>query len=150
LQVFQRVAGKDLYPAEAIRDFPVELNREYVLQVAVRGSLVNVSVDGKLQLVYKLPGERRKEGRFAVWTFDATAEFLSAVVEELPASYAMYEKVGDAPAVVSESDLAAAVKQAETGPAEKLQRPPGRRSGRKPASPPTAPTATHRLPALRS
>ncbi|MGE5194146.1 MAG: PSD1 and planctomycete cytochrome C domain-containing protein, partial [Deltaproteobacteria bacterium] len=113
LQVFQRVAGQDMYPADGIRDFPVELNREYVLQVAVRGSLVNVSVDGKLQLVYKLPGERRKEGRFAVWTYDATAEFLSAVVEELPAGYAMYEKVGDAPAPVNEDDLAAAVKQAE-------------------------------------
>src|SRR5262249_4501922 len=113
LQVFERVAGQDRYPPEGIRDFPVELNREYVLQVAVRGSLINVSVDGKLQLVYKFAGERRKEGRFAVWTYDATAEFLSAVVEELPASYPMYEKAGDAPVPVSESDLAAAVKQTE-------------------------------------
>jgi hypothetical protein len=113
LQVFERVAGQDRYPPDGIRDFPVELNREYVLQVAVRGALVNVSVDGKLQLAYKFPGERRKEGRFAVWTYDATAEFLSAVVEELPASFAMYEKVGDAPVPISEADLAAAVRQAD-------------------------------------
>jgi hypothetical protein len=113
LQVFERVAGQDRYSPDTIRDFPVELNREYVLQVAVRGSLVNVSVDGKLQSVFKFPGERRKDGRFAVWTYDATAEFLSAVVEELPAGYAMYEKVGDAPVPVNEADLAAAVKQGE-------------------------------------
>ena len=115
LQVFQRVAGQDNYPADAIRDFPVELNREYELQVAVRGSLVNVAVDGKLQLVYKLPGERRKEGHFAVWTYDATAEFISARVEELATGFAMYEKVGDAPAPLNEADLAAAIKQAEEG-----------------------------------
>ncbi len=113
LQVFQRVAGQDSYPAEAIRNFPVELNRAYVLQVAVRGLLVNVSVDGKLQLVYKLPGERRKDGRFAVWTYDAAAEFLNATVEELPSGYAMYEKLGDAPVPVSEAGLAEAVKLAE-------------------------------------
>jgi len=117
LQVFQRVAGQDNYPADGIRDFPVELNREYVLQVAVRGPLVNVSVDGKLQFVYKLPGERRKEGRFAVWTYDATAEFLNATVEALPSGYAMYEKVGDAPAAVNAVDLAGAVKQAEAAQA---------------------------------
>lgn len=113
LQVFERVAGQDIYPAEAIRDFPAELNREYELQVAVRGPLVNVSMDGKLQLVYRFSGERRKEGRFAVWTFDASAEFLNATVDELPAGYALFEKVGDAPAPVNEADLAAVLKQAE-------------------------------------
>jgi mono/diheme cytochrome c family protein len=115
LQVFQRVAGQDNYPAEGICDFPVELNREYELQVAVRGALVNVAVDGKLMLVYTLPGERRKEGRFAVWTYDATAEFLRVSVDELASGYAMFEKVGDAPAPVSEADLASSVKQAEAG-----------------------------------
>ena len=121
LQVFERVAGQDMYPAEAIRDFPAELNCEYEMQVAVRGNLVNVSMDGKLQLVYKLPGERRKEGQFAIWTFDASAEFLSLTVDELPGAYAMFEKVGDAPAPVSEANLAAALKQAEAarGLAEK-------------------------------
>ncbi len=115
LQVFQRVAGQDNYPAEGICDFPVELNREYELQVAVRGSLVNVAVDGKLMLVYKLPGERRKEGRFAVWTYDATAEFLRVRVDELASGFAMFEKVGDAPVPVNENDLASALKQAEAG-----------------------------------
>jgi hypothetical protein len=113
LQVFERVAGQDLYPAEAIRDFPAELNCEYEMQVAVRGTLVNVSMDGKLQLVYKLPGERRKEGRFALWTYDASAEFLNVTVEELAGEYVLFEKAGDAPAPVSEADLASALRQTE-------------------------------------
>ena len=113
LQVFERVAGQDIYPAEAIRDFPAELIREYEMQVAVRGNIVNVSMDGKLQLAYKLPGERRKEGRFALWTYDASAEFLNVTVDELPGEYSLFEKVGDAPAPVSEADLVAAFKQSE-------------------------------------
>ena len=113
LQVFERVAGQDIYPAEAIREFPAEFNREYEMQVAVRGSLVNVSMDGKLQLAYKLPGERRKEGRFALWTYDASAEFLNVTVDELSGEYAMFEKVGNVPAPVHETDLTAALRQAE-------------------------------------
>ncbi len=113
VSVFERVAGQDVYPAEAICDFPAELNHEYELQVAVRGTLVNVSMDGKLVLIYKFPGERRKDGRFAVWTFDASAEFLNLTVDELPGEYAMFEKLGDAPAPVNEADLALASQQAE-------------------------------------
>lgn len=113
LAVFQRVEGRDIYHSDAGRDFPVELNRAYEFQVAVRGNLVNVSVDGTLQLTYKIAGERRKEGRFAVWTYDATAEFLAASVSELPAGYPMYERPGDAPTPVNEADLIAAVGQAE-------------------------------------
>jgi hypothetical protein len=113
LSVFQRAAGVDHYFPDGIRDYPVELNREYELQVAVRGTLINVLVNGKLEFVYRIPGERVKEGRFAVWTFDATAEFLAARVEELPSGFAMYEKVGDAPAPVNEAELAAAIVQAE-------------------------------------
>src|SRR5262249_9242512 len=56
----------------------------------------------------------RKEGRFAVWTYDATAEFLNVSLEELPAGYAIYDKVGDAPVPVSEADLAGAVQQADS------------------------------------
>ncbi|MBS0263196.1 MAG: PSD1 domain-containing protein [Planctomycetes bacterium] len=113
LSVFRRVNGQDQYPADANRNYPVELNREYELQVAVRGLLLNVSVNGKLEFVYKLTGDRRKDGRIALWTYDATAEFLRAQVEEMPASYAMYEKAGDAPVPVSEADLKLAVVQAE-------------------------------------
>jgi len=113
LSVFRRVGGQDQYPPDGARDYPVELNREYELQVAVRGLLLNVSINGKLEFVYKLTGERRKEGRIALWTYDATAEFLRAQVDEMPASYAMYEKVGDAPVPLNEAELTNAVVQAE-------------------------------------
>lgn len=113
LAIFRRVNGQDQYFNDGIKDLTVELNREYELQVAVRGSLMNISVDGKLQMVYKLPGERRKEGRFACWTYDATAEFLRASVEELPANVPLYEKMGDAPVAVTAADLEKQIRQAE-------------------------------------
>jgi hypothetical protein len=113
LQVFERVAGQDHSTADTTRDFPAELNRDYELLVAVRGNLANVSMDGKLHLVHRFPGERRKEGRFGVWTYDASAEFLSLTVDELPGDYAMFEKVEDAPGPVGEAELAAACTQAE-------------------------------------
>jgi hypothetical protein len=114
LQVFQRVEGRDIYSNDTLQDFPVELNRPYELQVAVRGALVNVSVDGVLRQVFKISGERRKEGQFAVWTYDATAEFLSASLSELPGDYAMYERPGDVPAPVNADELAAAVSAADS------------------------------------
>ncbi|MSR56978.1 MAG: DUF1553 domain-containing protein [Planctomycetaceae bacterium] len=113
LSIFRRVAGQDMYFDDGAKDFPVELNREYELQVAVRGSLLNVWVDGQLQFVYRLTGERAKEGRFAVWTYDATAEFLRASVEQLPAEIPIYEKIGDAPVPVAETDLQKAIDQQE-------------------------------------
>lgn len=113
ISIFRRVGGQDVYFNDGARDFPVELGREYELKVAVRGNLLNAYVDGRLQFVYRLPAERILEGRFAVWTFDATAEFLKASVEELPADFALYEKIGDAPVPVTEADLKGAIAQGE-------------------------------------
>jgi hypothetical protein len=113
LSVFQRAAGRDVYFDNGLRDYPVELNRDYELQVAVRGTLINVSVNGKLEFVFKITAERSKEGHIALWTFDATAEFLQARVEELPAGYLMYEKIGDVPAPPNEAELSIAINQAE-------------------------------------
>jgi hypothetical protein len=112
LAYFDRAAGKDVYPPNASFDTPVALGREYELKVAVRGPLVNVSLDGRLVLTHRLQGERLREGRFGLWTYDATAEFLKVEVEELPAAYALYEEPGDAAVPVTAADLAAAVEQA--------------------------------------
>ncbi|MFN0050891.1 MAG: PSD1 and planctomycete cytochrome C domain-containing protein [Planctomycetales bacterium] len=113
LSIFQRKGGQDVYFPDGAKDFPVELNREYELQVAVRGALVNVSVDGKLSFTYKLPAERLKEGRFALWTYDATAQFVRASIATLPADYVLYEKLSDSPAAASESELQLAIAQAQ-------------------------------------
>lgn len=113
LSIFQRVAGKDIYFKDGGIDFPVELNRDYELQVAVRGGLANIFVDGKLAMVYKLPGDRRKEGRFAVWTYDATAEFLQASFAELPKEFAVVEKLEDAAKPTQQVDFEKAVQVAD-------------------------------------
>jgi mono/diheme cytochrome c family protein len=113
LSILRRVNGKDTYFNDGAVPFPVELNRDYELQVAVRGDVANISVDGKMHLVYKLTGERRKEGRFAVWTFDAAAEFINASVAELPKEFAVVEKLEDAGKPSQQADFEQSVRDAE-------------------------------------
>jgi hypothetical protein len=84
LQVYHSTGGSNEYPPAAAKPLEVMLDREYILRVDVQGRLVNVSVNGALQLAYRLPRDRAP-GRFAVWTYDAAAEFLEAKVTELPA-----------------------------------------------------------------
>jgi hypothetical protein len=95
-QVYLQRSGGASYPADAARALPIELEREYTLGIAVRGTLLNVSVDGQLAIAYRLPDERR-EGRFALWTFDAAAEFLAAKVETLPSQATLVEAGEGAP-----------------------------------------------------
>jgi hypothetical protein len=116
LQLFLRQAGQDTYPTEGAKSLPIELNRDYELQVAVRGALVNILVDGQLQIAYRLPRPRPSEGRFALWTYDATAEFVKIDVAPLAAGVQLAEKVGGEPVPATaspEAALAAALKQAE-------------------------------------
>ncbi|MBX3443780.1 MAG: PSD1 domain-containing protein [Planctomyces sp.] len=74
--------GQSTYPNDGLKALPIGQNREYALDVFVRGKLLNVHVDGELVLVYALPHERRA-GRFAAWAFDSQAEFLSVSVSPL-------------------------------------------------------------------
>lgn len=65
-------AGQWAYPAEAAVAKPIELNQEYTLKLQVRGTLVNVSLNGEPVLAWRSPLERR-DGAFQVTTFDAIA-----------------------------------------------------------------------------
>ncbi len=117
VQIFHTTGGATDYPAAGAKPLPIALGRDYVLGVDVRGQLVNVSVDGSLQLVYRLPRPRSGSGgKFAVWTFDASAEFLHAKVETLPASAKLAEDASGTPAagpVLTLADAEAAVKRAK-------------------------------------
>ncbi len=91
------------YPPGAMQNRPVKLNESYELSVRVRGALVNVAVDGKHALAYRLPA-KREPGVLDLITFDAAAQFQSIEIRPLPAATLLAE-AGSSPA---ESDPALA------------------------------------------
>ncbi len=100
IQVAHRVQGADQYPPAGAKGMPIELNREHEILVAVQGSQLQVTFNGERVLSYTLPHARPGQGRFHIWTYDATAQFLALEIS------------GDA--VRNEADLLASVQTAES------------------------------------
>jgi hypothetical protein len=94
VQAFHRVNGAEAYPPQGIVPHPLRLNEEITLDFAVRGSLLNVWVNGQLKIVYRLPVPRQP-GVFAVWNHDATSEFYEVRLAALPSSVPLAEKAGE-------------------------------------------------------
>ena len=105
VQIFHRNKSMDTYPPAAAKSLAIELNREYELQIAISGRLVNVWVDGVLQIAYEMPEGRQQNRRIALWTYDASAELFKAHVSELPHDLVVTRKIGEAPPPVNESQL---------------------------------------------
>lgn len=82
--------GKQEYPGDALQSRQVPLNEVQTLNVKVRGTLVNVTVNGEFAIAKRLPFER-KRGRLELMAFDAIAEFHSIKVTTLPDSVALQE-----------------------------------------------------------
>jgi hypothetical protein len=91
VQAFHRTAGVETYPPEGSVPHPIKLNEEITLEFAVRGSLLNVWVNGQLKIVYKLP-LARQAGSFALWNHQALAEFSEVHLAPLPATVSLVEK----------------------------------------------------------
>jgi hypothetical protein len=100
LQVAHRINGVDHYPPTGAKPLVIDVNAEHELQVAVHGAQVDVSLDGQVQLTYVLPDPRPANGRFHIWTYDATAEFIGLEITD--------------GSDLSETSLLAAVQQAES------------------------------------
>ncbi|MFN9370688.1 MAG: DUF1553 domain-containing protein [Planctomycetaceae bacterium] len=113
VQLFHREAGQDKYPEAGMAALKVEVGRDYTLQVAIVGQLVNVWVDDALLIAYQLPKERPTQGKIGLWTYDASAEFSHVSLARLPAGMPLVAKVGDAPQTLNEAQLQAAVSVAE-------------------------------------
>ena len=96
---FYLQANQPVYTGNAKATLPVKAKEQYELRVDVRDTLANVYVNDRLVLAHKLP-KARQAGRFAVVTYDATAEFTNVRVEPLPAGAKLAEKV-DGPAVTA-------------------------------------------------
>jgi len=80
VQLSHMVDGMAIYP-NARKHLPISLNKEYLLNVKVRGDLVNISLDGEFLFSYKLP--RRNKGSIELFAFDSTADFYAVELQEL-------------------------------------------------------------------
>jgi hypothetical protein len=117
VSAFHRAAGADAYPLEALVPQDIKVGQRAKLEVLVRGDVLNVKVDDQLKLAYRLPVARRA-GKFAIWTFDASAEFYRVRVTELPAEIELAPPTVGTGAKSPESPastLAAAVQAAALG-----------------------------------
>lgn len=82
-QISYKQGANYVYPAEAAQARPVEVNKPHEMILRVRGTLMNLTVDGQHSIAYRLPIPRQR-GLMEIITFDATAEFLSFELNELP------------------------------------------------------------------
>lgn len=90
VQVSYKKDGQYVYPKEGGQQHPVPLNQTHELVLRVRGNLLNVSVNGKAPLAYRLPIARRT-GNLELITFDASARFEDFVLSTLPADIVMVD-----------------------------------------------------------
>jgi hypothetical protein len=85
LQIAYKRGGDYVYPPGAAEARSVKLNEPQELTVRVRGALVNVAVNGRHALAYRLPIPRRS-GAIELITFDAKAELRAFELSALPSS----------------------------------------------------------------
>jgi hypothetical protein len=83
LQIAYKRGGDYVYPSGAAQARPVKLNEPQELTIRVRGNLVNVAVNGKHALAYRLPIARRA-GSIELITYDAKAVFTAFELAVLP------------------------------------------------------------------
>jgi mono/diheme cytochrome c family protein len=89
--VFQLKGGKPDYDGQGRIALPIKVNEPYELRVDARARMLNVYVNDQLVLAYRTRSIRHN-GKFAIWTYDASAEFIGVRVEPLAADVKLAEK----------------------------------------------------------
>jgi hypothetical protein len=90
VQFAYKQGGAHVYPPDARAARTVPLNQSQEVTIRVRGSLLNVSVNGEHSFAYQLP-QGRHPGSIDLITYDATARFESFTLAALPADVAMVQ-----------------------------------------------------------
>ncbi|MBM3981585.1 MAG: DUF1553 domain-containing protein [Planctomycetes bacterium] len=90
LQVAYKAGADYVYPNDAAVGMPFPSNVPFELHVRVRGTLVNVALNGEHKLAYTLP-VARKPGKIDLITYTATAEFTGLALRELPKETALLQ-----------------------------------------------------------
>ena len=85
--------GQYHYPAEGRASHPVELNKQYTLQLQVRGPLINASLDGQPKVAWKSPVERRA-GALQLTAFDVQVAFHEIRIQTLPDALKLRDPAG--------------------------------------------------------
>jgi hypothetical protein len=107
VQVFHRVGGQQVYPLPGIVYTPLVVNEAATLDVTVVGMQLTIDLNGQRKLDYSMP-EKRRDGKFALWVHDGTAQFLELNITRQPESKESYElgkQSADLALKVAESQL---------------------------------------------
>jgi len=81
------------YPPEGRAAHRIELEKEYTLNLQVRGQLINASLNGEPKVAWKSPIERR-DGALQLTAFDVLVAFHEIRIQTLPATVQMREAGG--------------------------------------------------------
>jgi len=82
VQAFHRLNGQQAYPQAGIVKASLKVGEETTVEVAVRGTQLTIWLNGEKKLDYVCPVPRR-DGKFAIWVHDGSAEFLELEIRPL-------------------------------------------------------------------
>ena len=111
LQIAYGKANQYSYPAAGMQARAVKLGEVYELTLRVRGSLLNVAINGEHALAFELPA--RSPGKFQLITYDATADFLAFELSALPADAQLVKSSVPTPAPTAKAATPTAVTSPE-------------------------------------
>ena len=110
LQYSYGQSGKQQFPVPGRVERPVRLNEQYRLTIAVRGSLLNVAINGKHMLAYQMNVQRRS-GVIELTAYDAQVTYHDFRLQALPAEVRLHA-ANSAAGVMSPAEAAAALQLA--------------------------------------
>lgn len=87
VQAFHRLNGQQVYPQAGIVKTALKAGDETTVEIEVRGQQLVIWLNGEKKLDYVCPTPRR-DGAFALWVHDGSAEFLELEIRPLVATLA--------------------------------------------------------------
>ncbi|MFN0056563.1 MAG: DUF1553 domain-containing protein [Planctomycetales bacterium] len=115
IQAFHRVGGQQVYPQAGIVKTTslLKVGEDAEARIVVRGPNLTIWLNGQKQLDYVIPVPRR-EGKFALWVHQGTAEFAELEIREhLPTLADLQQEHRDAVAKIATEEQQRSTAQAE-------------------------------------
>ncbi|MCH1438466.1 MAG: PSD1 and planctomycete cytochrome C domain-containing protein [Rubripirellula sp.] len=101
---------KSVYPTEGRKALALSVGQRHELRFAIRGTLVNIWVDGEFMLAYRYPN--RRNGFISLSGFDATVDFDSIQIKNLDKGTTLTQ--ADTKAITTLNEAEQAVKIADS------------------------------------